>query len=224
MYISFTIDSLQFLLRVLIRDTGLGEHTAANPNLSQNFPNKNENVYSSLFSDVYYFTRILHKFWENIPDICAVSMFASVIVIAPQWAWIWYVLGTDFYSATLCWVQYICYARGGQTTARQSILCGPWTRRRSSNRLLICWSFIWIFVWSIIFALKKLCCQIFVTIRFHIHMWTSFFLPENKKSKNRSMLTDCNLNAVMRITTSELVPQFKNIIQNCEQLHSSNWF
>ena len=26
---------------------------------------------------------------------------------------------------------------------------------------------------------------------------------------------------VMRIKTSKLVPQFKNIIQNCEQLHSS---
>jgi len=32
------------------------------------------------------------------------------------------------------------------------------------------------------------------------------------------MLTDCNLNAVMWITSSKLVPQFKNIIQNCEQL------
>ena len=42
------------------------------------------------------------------------------------------------------------------------------------------------------------------------------------KSKNRSMVTDCNLNAVMRITTSKLVPQFKNIIQNCEQLHTSH--
>ena len=42
------------------------------------------------------------------------------------------------------------------------------------------------------------------------------------KSKNRSMVTDCNLNAVMRITTSKLVPQFKNIIKNCEQLHTSH--
>jgi len=42
------------------------------------------------------------------------------------------------------------------------------------------------------------------------------------KSKNRSMVTDCNLNAVMRITTSKLVPQFRNIIQNCEQLHTSH--
>jgi len=33
-----------------------------------------------------------------------------------------------------------------------------------------------------------------------------------------------SLNAVMRITTSKLVPQFKNIMQNCEQLHSSHWF
>lgn len=42
------------------------------------------------------------------------------------------------------------------------------------------------------------------------------------KSKNRSMLTDCNLKAIMRITTSKMVPQFKNIIKNCEQLHTSH--
>ena len=38
------------------------------------------------------------------------------------------------------------------------------------------------------------------------------------KWKNRSMLTDFNLNAVMWITTSKRVPQFKNIIQNCEHV------
>jgi len=31
------------------------------------------------------------------------------------------------------------------------------------------------------------------------------------KLENRSMLTDCNLNAVMRITTSKLVPHFKTL-------------
>lgn len=50
----------------------------------------------------------------------------------------------------------------------------------------------------------------------------AFSCMKINKSKNRSMLTDCNLNAVMRITTSQLVPRFKNMIQNCEQLHSSH--
>ena len=50
----------------------------------------------------------------------------------------------------------------------------------------------------------------------------AFSCMKINKSKNRSMITDCNLNAVMRITTSKLVPQFKNIIKNCEQLHTSH--
>ena len=40
----------------------------------------------------------------------------------------------------------------------------------------------------------------------------AFSCTKINKSKNRLMLTDCNLNAVMRITTSKLVLQFKNII------------
>ena len=38
------------------------------------------------------------------------------------------------------------------------------------------------------------------------------------KSNNRSLLTDTNMHSLMRISTSKLDPNFKNIVNNCEQL------
>ena len=72
------------------------------------------------------------------------------------------------------------WANYGPRAARQSILCGPWARRRSSHQLLVCWSSMDLCLnfWSIIFALYS---QTSVIIWFHIHLWTSFFLSENKQ-------------------------------------------
>ena len=40
------------------------------------------------------------------------------------------------------------------------------------------------------------------------------------KSKNRSLLTDTNLHALMRMSNSKLADNFKKIVKNCEQLKS----
>ena len=40
--------------------------------------------------------------------------------------------------------------------------------------------------------------------------------------KNRFLQIDTNLHAVMRIFTSKLTPNFKNIVKNCEQLVMSH--
>lgn len=51
----------------------------------------------------------------------------------------------------------------------------------------------------------------------------SFSCMKINKSKNRSMLSDTNLNAVMRVSTSNLVPDFKIIVKlNCDQKHFSH--
>ena len=42
------------------------------------------------------------------------------------------------------------------------------------------------------------------------------------KSKSRSLLTDTNLHDLMRISTRKLVPNFKRVVRNCEQLDKSN--
>jgi len=55
-----------------------------------------------------------------------------------------------------------------------------------------------------------------------VHLRTSIFLFEINKSKNRSLLTDLNLRALMRISTSKLAPNFKKIVKNCEQLLKSH--
>ena len=83
------------------------------------------------------------------------------------------------------------YIRGGQTTARglhvahQSILCGPWARRRSSKQLLICWSFMDLCLKHHFRALKKALlpnfCNYFVP---HTSV-KSFFLSENKQVKEQ---------------------------------------
>ena len=51
----------------------------------------------------------------------------------------------------------------------------------------------------------------------------SFSCMKINSSKNRSMLSDTNLNAVMRVSTSNLVPDFKQIVkQNCDQKYFSH--
>ena len=42
------------------------------------------------------------------------------------------------------------------------------------------------------------------------------------KSKNRSVLSESNLHAILRISTSNLMPNFEKIVQNCKQLHKSH--
>jgi len=42
------------------------------------------------------------------------------------------------------------------------------------------------------------------------------------KSKNRSSLTDINLKALMKISTSNLISNFKKLVEKCERLHLSH--
>lgn len=50
----------------------------------------------------------------------------------------------------------------------------------------------------------------------------SFSCMKIIKSKNRSSLTDINLQAVMKISTSNLTPDFKRLVKKCEKLHLSH--
>ena len=50
----------------------------------------------------------------------------------------------------------------------------------------------------------------------------SFSCMKINKSKCRSVLTDANLQAIMRIATSSYSPNFKQLVKNCERLHSSH--
>ena len=42
------------------------------------------------------------------------------------------------------------------------------------------------------------------------------------KSKNRSLLTDSNVHAILGTSSSNFVPRFKKIVKNCDQLHMSH--
>ena len=42
------------------------------------------------------------------------------------------------------------------------------------------------------------------------------------KAKNRSLLTDSNVHAILRTSSSNFVPRFKKIVKNCNQLHMSH--
>jgi hypothetical protein len=42
------------------------------------------------------------------------------------------------------------------------------------------------------------------------------------KNKYRCSLTYINLQAVMRISTSNLTPEFKNIVEKCDKVHLSH--
>lgn len=50
----------------------------------------------------------------------------------------------------------------------------------------------------------------------------SFSCMKINKSKHRSMMTDTNLQTIMRISTSNLTPDFKTIVKNCNQHHFSH--
>ena len=42
------------------------------------------------------------------------------------------------------------------------------------------------------------------------------------KSKNRSLITDSNLHSVLRITTSNLTPDYAKLVQDTGQMHKSH--
>jgi len=50
----------------------------------------------------------------------------------------------------------------------------------------------------------------------------AFSCFKDKHVENRSLLTDTNLHALMRMSTSKLARNFKKIVKNCEQLHKSH--
>ena len=50
----------------------------------------------------------------------------------------------------------------------------------------------------------------------------TFSILKVNKSKNRSLLTDSNLQSVLRISTSNLTPNFNKLVNDCSQLHHSH--
>jgi hypothetical protein len=50
----------------------------------------------------------------------------------------------------------------------------------------------------------------------------SFSCLKINKSKYRCTLTGINLQAVMRISTSNLTPDFKKIVEKCDRVHLSH--
>jgi len=120
----------------------------------------------------------------------------------------WNVLLCWWVSSQLVWFQLIwsCTSWVGKL---RSILCGSEARRRSSNQLLICWSFMDLCLKHHFRTSKTLLPNFCHYLVPHTFCEQAFSSLKINKSKNRPMLTDCNLNAVMRITTSKLVPHFK---------------
>ncbi|XP_068233533.1 general transcription factor II-I repeat domain-containing protein 2-like [Palaemon carinicauda] len=50
----------------------------------------------------------------------------------------------------------------------------------------------------------------------------TFSILKVNKSKNRSLLTDSNLQSVLRISTSNLTPNFNKLVNDCSQLHHAH--
>ena len=80
---------------------------------------------------------------------------------------------------------------------------------------------------------QSLCAEKFPSIKKHAAKMMSIFgttyvceqsfsCMKIAKRKHRSSLTDFNMQALMKITTSNFTPDFKKIVKDCERLHSSH--
>ena len=50
----------------------------------------------------------------------------------------------------------------------------------------------------------------------------AFFCLNQNKSKNRNVLSNANVQAIMRVSTTNIIPDLKKLVQNCGQLHLSH--
>ena len=50
----------------------------------------------------------------------------------------------------------------------------------------------------------------------------TFSVMKVNKSKNRSLFTDADLQSVLRISTSNLTPNFNKLVDDCSQMHLSH--
>ena len=50
----------------------------------------------------------------------------------------------------------------------------------------------------------------------------AFSCLNQNKSKNRSVLSNANVQAIMRVLTTNIIPDLKKLVQNCGQLHLSH--
>lgn len=70
--------------------------------------------------------------------------------------------------------------------------------------------------------LKKFARKMFVLFASTYICEQTFSIMKINKSKNRSLLTDSNLQSVLRISTSNLTPNLEKLINDCSQLHHSH--
>ena len=50
----------------------------------------------------------------------------------------------------------------------------------------------------------------------------TFSVMKVNKSKNRSLITDSNLHSMLRISTSNMSPDYDKLVNDCGQLHQSH--
>ena len=70
--------------------------------------------------------------------------------------------------------------------------------------------------------LKKFVRKMFVLFASTYICEQTFSIMKVNKSKNRSLLTDTNLQSVLRISTSNLTPNFNTLVNDCSQMHPSH--
>ena len=69
--------------------------------------------------------------------------------------------------------------------------------------------------------LKKIARKMFVLFASTYICEQTFSIMKVNKSKTRSLLTDSNLQSVLRISTSNLTPNFNKLVNDCSQMHHS---
>jgi len=79
-----------------------------------------------------------------------------------------------------------------------------------------------IFIVWWISPLEELCYENIFHFLIHIHLRTNIFVDKIIKSKNRS-LTDISLEALVKISKSNLIQNFKKLVEKCERFHLSHW-
>lgn len=70
--------------------------------------------------------------------------------------------------------------------------------------------------------LKKFARKMFVLFASTYICEQTFSIMKVNKSKNRSLLTDSNLQSVLRISTTNLTPDFNKLVKDCSQMHHSH--
>ena len=70
--------------------------------------------------------------------------------------------------------------------------------------------------------LKKIARKMFVLFASTYICEQTFSVMKVNKSKNRSLLTDSNLQSVLRISTGNLMPNFNKLVNDCSQMHHSH--